>query len=173
MTNMSNSPDLNWSMPSKARDGTTDGPVYVGNEKATEEDLAALNADFGNAEHTGEDVDSLSVVGFYDRHWTSNFYSKNTGGDKPGGLGSHNYETQKWGGNGCQFKDYPVWHYTTEGDFVKEVPANLGECYKMDMGGGYYDLYAGVEPDSDCDKYLDGGVLVWDEMNDYYVRQGG
>jgi hypothetical protein len=164
---------LEWSHPSPARDGTTDGFVWVGNAQATRENkqqwVDFLNQDGGNREIEDVAWDGRSLVGLYAKSWSSNYYSQ-TDGSAPGGAGSHTYETQMWGGVGCEFKDSKCWHYNTAGALVKEVPANCGEVYRVDMSGGYYDYWAGVEPKSDAEKYLDGGIMTWDEDEEYYVR---
>ena len=170
--------DLMWSYPSPASDGTTEGFVWFGYEAATKEDQQAWcdflnNEKAGGGDHTIENTawDEASMVGRYHPDWTSNFYSKASGGDKPGGLGSHTYETQHVGA-GVQFAKAPIWHYTAEGEFVKEIPADAGAYHPVDVGGGYSDNHAGPAPDSDAAVYLGDSFYYFDETDCWYEVKG-
>ena len=164
--------ELTWSYPSPAADGTTSGFVWMGYEEATESNQQEW-VDFLNStnesEHTIQNTgwDKASFVGLYNADWTSNFYSKTTGGDKPGGLGSRTYETQNVG-TGVKFTKTPIWHYTVEGAYVKEIPADCGAYHSVDVGGGNMDNHAGPATDSDAAKYLGDSTYYWDDTCCWY-----
>ena len=169
---------LMWSNPSPVYiDGeyVNGGMVWFGYEQCTTKDqqdwVDFLNTDGGN--RTIDDVkwDYDSFVGRFHKDWTSLHYTHSTGGSKPGGLGSHTYETQHVGA-GVQFAKAPIWHYTAEGALVKELPENAGAYHSVDVGGGYSDNHAGPAPDSPAAEYLGGGDYYFNESDGWYEVEG-
>ena len=170
--------ELMWSNPSPVYiDGeyVTGGMVWFGYEECTKEDqqdwVDFVNSGKGSMTIDDFEWDYASFVGRYHPDWTSHHYSNTSGGDKPGGLGSFTYETQHVGA-GVQFAKAPIWHYTAEGEYVKEFPADAGAYHSVDVGGGYSDNHAGPAPDSDAAAYLGDSHYYFDETDCWYEVKG-
>jgi hypothetical protein len=170
-------PAINWSQPSPTYNPETgqyesNGWVFFGLEPVTEEDIQAL-VDLINPEGLLDfmySTDEASLVGRHHRDWSSNFYATVEPHQRPGGLGSPTYERQLVGA-GVQFAKEPIWHYNTDGQFVKEIPADMGAYHTYIWPDGYSDNIAGPEKGSEAETLLDGGSYGWDEEAQYYIIQ--
>ena len=163
---LTNNPDIPWSYPSPASDGTTDGFVFMGDNRVTIEDFQKLEVYLERDDFDRDSVDGLSLCGLLHRDWNSNFYSKASGGNKPGGLGSEKYETQ-YVGDGVKFNKEPIWFNTAAGELVKEIPEQGYHTTYSDSGDA--DSYEGPEPGSEADSLLGDGLYKWDEQNGFYI----
>ena len=173
MNDLSQGGDANlpdgWAYPS---------PVYVNGEyisggivwrmktPATGRDIAALKLSEGD----GVTIDQGTLMGFYKPFYSAYGYRVQGKQDPAGGYGSENYEQQLIGenNNGVEFATDPIWYYTSDGEYVKGIPPNLGAFHKKHVGDNYYNLIEGPEPGSVADQMLDGGRYTWNETHKWY-----
>ena len=164
MTDLTNDPGIPFSYPTPARDGKTDGMIYVGNYPMRDEDYKAL------VEHTGNDgvkVDPRSVVGLYHYDW-STYRNEVDDVAKQGGVGSKAYETQLWGGEGVEFTQDAIWHYNANNEYVKEVPGTVGEHY---FCATRMANVVGERSGSAAADFIAGHKWVWDENRELWDRE--
>ena len=120
----------------------------------------------------GVHLDRLSLVGTYHPDWNSHYSNSLDPDKRNGGKGSKSYKMQRIA-KGVKFAVEPIWHYTPDGDLVKEIPPNLGAYHSIDMGDGYFNQYVGPEPGSKAEEQLGDGYYVFDEENGWYDVEGG
>lgn len=145
----------------------SDGMVYVGLEPATKADFDALAAYVGDRDY---EIDERSLRGRFHPLWSTAYYEIYPDDPlKPGGRGSHTYETQLLGANGggdIEFRpedQQAIFHYNPEGEYVHgeiDYP-NTGRGFHKDASGAHR---AGPRPGSEAQEILGDGSYVWNKQ---------
>lgn len=141
-----------------------DGFIWVGKNPVTVADVVAL------ADAVGDKVkiDWRSLVGLYNRSWSTLFNKLTPGATPTGGEGSQAYENQLVGeSQGVIFTKSPIWYYDSDGKMVTGIPGNAGEYHKKYVAG-YEDIIEGPEPGSVAATMLGDGEYYWDAERALY-----
>ena len=155
----------NWSKPSpvfyQGAYRTGAGMIFIGRVQATNKDFTDLKEAL---EGKAYDIDTLSIVGRYDRSWTTanDLLVGTPPKEMMGGFGSPTYEMQMlyWG---VRLTDKPIWLMSPTGEMTKTIPPN--GAYHTDK---HQVNREGAEPGSPAESYIFGKEIYFRSLAGYY-----